>query len=133
MGRKKAILIARLVAAAAAILFAVRPAPAQDWFKTGTGLGITKARVAAPDTVARFVETPQFDGPLGARGIGELSMISVASAISNAIYRSIGVKLNNLPMSPEEVWRAISEQKPELLAKAMESYGRLETEVRVRP
>ena len=53
MGRKNAVLIARLVAAAAAILFAVRPAPAQDWFKTGTGLGITKARVAAPDTVAR--------------------------------------------------------------------------------
>ncbi len=28
-------------------------ASAQDWFKTGTGLGVTKARVAAPDTVAR--------------------------------------------------------------------------------
>ncbi len=30
-----------------------RPAAAQDWFKTGTGLGVTKARVAVPDTVAR--------------------------------------------------------------------------------
>lgn len=29
------------------------PASAQDWFKTGTGLGVTKARVAAPDTAAR--------------------------------------------------------------------------------
>jgi len=79
------------------------------------------------------VETPQFDGPLGARGIGELSMISVASAISNAIFRSIGVKLNNLPMSPEAVWAALSEQRPDLLAKAMESYGKVETEVKVRP
>ena len=85
------------------------------------------------EVVARFVETPQFDGPLGARGIGELSMISVASAISNAIFRCIGVKLNSLPMSPEEVWKAISEQKPDLLFKAMESYGRIETEVKVRP
>ena len=30
-----------------------RPAGAQDWFKTGTGLGVTKARVAVPETVAR--------------------------------------------------------------------------------
>jgi len=30
-----------------------RGAAAQDWFKTGTGLGVTKARVAVPDTVAR--------------------------------------------------------------------------------
>jgi hypothetical protein len=70
---------------------------------------------------------------MGARGIGELSMISVASAISNAIYRSIGVKLNNLPMSPEEVWSAVSSQKPELMAKAMEAYGKVETTMKVRP
>jgi TolB protein len=30
-----------------------RPSEAQDWFKTGTGLGVTKARLALPDTVAR--------------------------------------------------------------------------------
>ena len=29
------------------------PASAQDWFKTGTGLGVTKARLAAPDIAAR--------------------------------------------------------------------------------
>ena len=81
---------------------------------------------------ARFVETPQFDGPLGARGIGEMSMISVASAISNAVYRAIGVKLNNLPMSPEEVWTAVSAQRPDLLTKAMESFTRLETRVEAR-
>ena len=34
-------------------LLAARPAEAQDWFKTGTGLGVTKARVAVPETVAR--------------------------------------------------------------------------------
>ena len=79
-----------------------------------------------------YVETPQYDGPLGARGIGEMSMISVASAISNAVYRSTEVKLNNLPMSPEEVWSAISSQRPDLLAKAMESYGRVETAVKAR-
>jgi CO/xanthine dehydrogenase Mo-binding subunit len=98
-----------------------------------TSYYIARMKDTPKEFVARFVETPQFDGPMGARGIGELSMISVASAISNAIYRSIGVKLNNLPMSPEAVWTAISEQRPDLLAKAMESYAKLETPVRVRP
>jgi CO/xanthine dehydrogenase Mo-binding subunit len=81
--------------------------------------------------IASFVETPQFDGPMGARGIGELSMISVASAISNAIYDAIGVKLNNLPMTPETVWKAVKEQRPDLMKKAMQSYSRVETPLRV--
>jgi hypothetical protein len=32
---------------------AVHPAFAQDWFKTGTGLGVERARVAAPEFAAR--------------------------------------------------------------------------------
>ena len=35
--------------AAFLILFGAKPAAAQDWFKTGTGLGVSKVRVAAPD------------------------------------------------------------------------------------
>lgn len=34
------------------LLCSAQPAAAQDWFKTGTGLGVTKARVAAPDLSA---------------------------------------------------------------------------------
>ncbi|HKQ87069.1 MAG TPA: hypothetical protein VJS43_09890 [Candidatus Acidoferrales bacterium] len=48
--RKKAALITYLFAAA--LLLGPRPAAAQDWFKTGTGLGVSKARVAAPDLAA---------------------------------------------------------------------------------
>ena len=44
-------------AALAIAFFLAGPAMAQDWFKTGTGLGITKARVAVPDTVARSTFT----------------------------------------------------------------------------
>jgi TolB protein len=40
------------ILALAAIVFAP-PSAAQDWFKTGTGLGVTKARLALPDTVSR--------------------------------------------------------------------------------
>jgi len=97
-----------------------------------TSYYIARMKDTPKEFVARYVETPQFDGPLGARGIGELSMISVASAISNAIFRAVGVKLNNLPMNPEAVWNAISEQRPDLLGKAMESYAKLESPVKAR-
>jgi TolB protein len=39
-------------------LVSAHPAAAQDWFKTGTGLGVTKARLAVPDTVAKSTFGP---------------------------------------------------------------------------
>jgi TolB protein len=42
-----------ILALALACCSLARPLAAQDWFKTGTGLGVTKARLALPDTVAR--------------------------------------------------------------------------------
>jgi hypothetical protein len=45
-------------------------------------------------------------------------MIAVAPAIANAIYHAIGVQITRLPMSPENVWRAIQEQRPDLMEQA---------------
>jgi TolB protein len=47
-----------VVLIAFAALFSAGSAAAQDWFKTGTGLGVTKARLAVPDTVARSTFGP---------------------------------------------------------------------------
>jgi carbon-monoxide dehydrogenase large subunit len=65
-----------------------------------------------------IIETPQSDGPHGARGLGEAVMVPVAPAIANAIYNAVGVQITRLPMSPENVWRAIKEQRPELIDEA---------------
>ncbi len=83
-----------------------------------------------PPVVEKFVETPQADGPYGARGVGELTMIGVAPAIANAIFNAIGVKLNNLPMTPEEVWKAIKAQRPDLIEKAVKEYQKKMKEVK---
>ena len=64
------------------------------------------------------VETPQRDGPYGARGVGELVMVAVAPAIANAIFHATGVQITRLPMSPENVWATINAQKPELIEEA---------------
>ncbi|HTZ99527.1 MAG TPA: hypothetical protein VMB02_04285 [Candidatus Aquilonibacter sp.] len=47
-----------IVSAAWAALFSAQPAAAQDWFKTGTGLGVSKVRLAVPDTVAKSTFGP---------------------------------------------------------------------------
>jgi len=75
------------------------------------------------DVVDKYpVETPQADGPLGARGIGEMVMIATAPAIANAVFNSIGVRLVNLPMNPENVWQAIKTQRPDLIAQATDKF-----------
>lgn len=54
-----------------------------------------------------IIETPQIDGPFGARGVGEHSMISVGPALGNAIQDAVGAELTNMPIRAEDVWRAI--------------------------
>jgi len=76
------------------------------------------------------VETPQKDGPLGARGVGEHVMVGVAPAIANAIFSALGVKVNELPITAERLWRSVREQKPELIESAIQAfYGKKIQEV----
>jgi len=61
---------------------------------------------------AHMVETPQIDGPFGARGVGEHSMISVAAALGNAIQQATGAELTHMPIRYEDVWRALRKKEP---------------------
>ncbi|HXH85700.1 MAG TPA: molybdopterin cofactor-binding domain-containing protein [Nitrospira sp.] len=54
-----------------------------------------------------IVEVPQDDGPWGARGIGEHSMVATAPAIANAIYDAVGIRLEGLPFTAEKVYLAM--------------------------
>jgi carbon-monoxide dehydrogenase large subunit len=58
-----------------------------------------------------FVETPQKDGPMGARGIGEHTMIPTPAAIANALYDACGVRISEMPVTAEKVWRALREKE----------------------
>lgn len=59
------------------------------------------------DIQAIIVEVPQDDGPYGARGIGEHSMVPTVPAIANAIYDAIGVRVGAPPYTSEKVYLAI--------------------------
>jgi xanthine dehydrogenase YagR molybdenum-binding subunit len=55
-----------------------------------------------PDLDASFVE--EFDdaaSPIGAKGIGELGAVGVSAAIANAVYHATGIRVRNLPITPE--------------------------------
>jgi CO/xanthine dehydrogenase Mo-binding subunit len=53
------------------------------------------------------VETPDRNGPFGAKGIGESGLIPVAPAIANAIYDAVGVRIKDLPIKAEKIYLAL--------------------------
>jgi CO/xanthine dehydrogenase Mo-binding subunit len=58
-----------------------------------------------------LVENRDGPGPYGARGMGEGGIVSVAPAVANALARGAGVRIRDLPLTPERVWRALRETK----------------------
>lgn len=55
-----------------------------------------------------IVEVPQPDGPFGARGVGEHTMIPAAPMIANAVEDALGVRINSMPITAERVALSIS-------------------------
>jgi len=60
---------------------------------------------------APIIETDDKDGPFGAKGIGEPGCVPTAPAIANAIYDAVGVRIFDLPITPEKVLAALKEKK----------------------
>ena len=60
---------------------------------------------------APILETYDEDGPFGAKGIGEPGCVPTAPAVANAIYDAIGVRIKDLPITPERILAAIREKQ----------------------
>jgi putative selenate reductase molybdopterin-binding subunit len=54
-----------------------------------------------------LVQTVEPSGPFGAKSIGEIAIDGAAPAVRNAILDATGVAVNELPLTPERVWRAL--------------------------
>ncbi|HET8977767.1 MAG TPA: xanthine dehydrogenase family protein molybdopterin-binding subunit [Solirubrobacteraceae bacterium] len=62
-----------------------------------------------PPIDTEIVEVPVPEGPYGAKGVGEAPVVGVPGAVANAIAAATdGVRVTQLPMTPERVWRALS-------------------------
>jgi CO/xanthine dehydrogenase Mo-binding subunit len=64
-----------------------------------------------PQVNSIIVEDPDPTGPLGVKGVGELSLVPTIPAIMNAIYDAVGVRITDLPATPEKVLMAIREKE----------------------
>jgi CO/xanthine dehydrogenase Mo-binding subunit len=60
-----------------------------------------------PQIEAILVKNPSPVGPFGARGVGEPPITAGAAALANAIKDAIGVRIDELPLRPETVWKAL--------------------------
>jgi CO/xanthine dehydrogenase Mo-binding subunit len=60
-----------------------------------------------PDPVISFVETEDPVGPFGAKGLGEATVDPGPAVVAQAVYNAIGVRFNNVPITPEMVLTAL--------------------------
>ncbi len=67
--------------------------------------------VDTPEIEAIVVESNDPEGPLGAKECGEGALAPIIPAIGNAIYDAIGVRLHEVPMTPERVLKAIEQKR----------------------
>ncbi len=66
-----------------------------------------------PELDTIFVETFEPSHPFGVKAAAEIPMDGVAPAVGNAILDAIGVDLDEIPITPENVWRAIAHRSRE--------------------
>jgi len=59
-----------------------------------------------PHMTTIFVETHEPSHPFGVKAVAEIPMDGVAPAVANAVYDAVGVRIKDLPLTPEKVWQA---------------------------
>jgi len=69
--------------------------------------------------MAIAVDTFEPEGPFGAKEAGEGLTSPTAGAIANAVYNAVGVRIRDLPITPEKVLRALKEKGKKKGKKSM--------------
>jgi len=64
-----------------------------------------------PEMIPILVEIPENKGPFYARGLGEPAVAPTPPAVSNAIYDAVGVRIKELPITPDKVLKALREKR----------------------
>lgn len=70
------------------------------------------ARDMPRDLELHYIETDDPEGPYGAKGVSEAGLIPIPAAVANAVADAIGVRIRDLPLTPENVLAAMRSGKP---------------------
>ena len=63
-----------------------------------------------PEVITYFVEEPDPSGPFGAKEVGQGPLLPIAPAVANAIFDAVGVRVDEVPLAPDRVLRALAEK-----------------------
>ena len=68
-----------------------------------------------PNIRTVMVEDPAPNGPYGGKGVGEPPIIPGAAAVANAIHDAVGVRVTEVPMTPERVRSALKASRDQAI------------------
>ncbi len=85
--------------------------PAIDHSPGGYSEYLMPGPTELPEIESVVLEYPSATGPYGVKGVGEMTANSPIPAIVNAIYNAVGVRITELPVTPEKVLRALDEKE----------------------
>jgi CO/xanthine dehydrogenase Mo-binding subunit len=62
------------------------------------------------DVKTYLIEDPDPNGPFGAKEVGQGPLLPVPPAVANAVYNAVGVRIDEVPITPEKVLRALRDK-----------------------
>ena len=63
-----------------------------------------------PEIVVDLIEDPDPNGPFGAKEVGQGPLLPVMPAVVNAIYDAVGVRIDQVPVSPEMILKGLEKK-----------------------
>jgi 4-hydroxybenzoyl-CoA reductase subunit alpha len=82
----------------------VHKAPSILEYKSPTSLDM-------PEIVTELVGTPDPRGPFGAKEVGQGPLLPIMPALANAVYDAVGVRIDEVPITPEKVVKALDSKR----------------------
>jgi len=64
-----------------------------------------------PEVVTELIEDPDARGPFGAKEVGQGPLLPIMPAVANAVYDAVGVRIDEVPITPEKIMKALAEKK----------------------
>ncbi|HEY6265556.1 MAG TPA: molybdopterin cofactor-binding domain-containing protein [Candidatus Acidoferrum sp.] len=64
-----------------------------------------------PEVVTELVEEPDPRGPFGAKEVGQGPLLPIMPAVANAVYDAVGVRIDEVPITPEKIMKALAEKR----------------------
>ncbi len=64
-----------------------------------------------PEVITELIEEPDPRGPFGAKEVGQGPLLPIIPAVANAVYDAVGVRIDEIPITPEKIMKALAEKK----------------------